>query len=462
MSDSVFDFINAACVPLDSDHGEGDLEEAKKILASNPGVATASIVTAAILGDDVTVKRFLENDNTLATAKVPPRDWDPLTYLCFSRYLRLDKDRSDGFVRSATALLDAGADANTGWFEKNHAPHPTFESAIYGAAGVASHPGLTRVLLDHGADPNDDETPYHVPETYDNTVLRILLESGKLSENSLATVLLRKTDWHDVDGVRLLLEHGVDPNKTTLWGKTAIHNAALSDNGLEIFELLLDHGADPLILAQKPERGNKGTTPMNTVQIAAQRGRGDVLDLFQKRGISISTNGVEALLLACAMDDKPAIDERVSDENALVGKVIENGGLYLTQFAGNGNDKGVERLLNLGVPVDSRSLHGEGYVGLPPMSTALHSAAWRGRHPVVKLLISRHADVNAKAFNDRTPLQLAVNATVDSFWTWRRSTESIEALLDAGATMDGISVPTGYDEADEIFRRHVSAKQLPV
>lgn len=460
MSNPISDFINAACVPPESDHTSGSLEEAEKILASHPEVATASIATAAILGHDATVRKFIASDRNLAIAKSPPRDWDPLTSLCFSRYLRLDRSRSDGFVKAAKALLDAGADANTGWFEKGHQPKPVFESAIYGAAGVASHPGVTELLLEHGADPNDEETPYHVPETYDNTVLGILLESGKLNEDSLATLLLRKTDWHDVDGIRMLLEHGVDPNRMTHWGKTALHNAALSDNGIEIIELLLDHGANPLLVSQRAERSNQ-IVPLTVVQVAARRGRGDILDLFEKRGISISASGVDALLVACAMDDKSAIDERVSDENALVGKVIEDGGEYLTQFAGNGNEKGVERLLNLEVPVDSRSLHGDGYIGLPPQSTALHSAAWRGRHPVVKLLISRRADVNARTFNGRTPLQLAVKATVDSYWTERRSTETIEALLDAGASMDGISVPTGYDEADEIFRRHVSAKQRP-
>ena len=75
--------------------------------------------------------------------------------------------RSAGFVRAAEALLDAGASANTGFFEQNHQPHPAWESVLYGAAGVAHHPELTRLLLDHGADPNDpkdEETVYHAPE----------------------------------------------------------------------------------------------------------------------------------------------------------------------------------------------------------------------------------------------------------------------------------------------------------
>src|SRR6478672_13889020 len=193
MNDPISDFINAACVPLDSGHASGTLEAAEKILASHPEVATASIVTAAILGDDLAVGKFIEGDRNLATTKSAPRDWDPLTYLCFSRYLRIDRDRSDNFVRAATALLDAGANPNTGWYEKDHSPHPTFESAIYGAAGVASHPGVTRLLLDRGADPNDEETPYHVPETYDNSVMKVLLESGELNALSLTCLLLRKT-----------------------------------------------------------------------------------------------------------------------------------------------------------------------------------------------------------------------------------------------------------------------------
>ena len=114
-NDPVAAFIEAACVPLDSGHASGTLQDAEAILKAHPEVATSSVYTCAILGDAAGVDGFVARDAANATVKGGPRNWDALTYLCFSRYLRLDRTRSDGFVRSAAALLDAGASANTGW-----------------------------------------------------------------------------------------------------------------------------------------------------------------------------------------------------------------------------------------------------------------------------------------------------------------------------------------------------------
>src|SRR6266571_3819983 len=91
-------FVEAACVPLDrgSGHATGTLERAEAILAAHPEVATGDVHTAAILGDDATVGRFLALDGANAAAKGGPREWDALTHLCFSRYLRLDRVRAGG------------------------------------------------------------------------------------------------------------------------------------------------------------------------------------------------------------------------------------------------------------------------------------------------------------------------------------------------------------------------------
>jgi ankyrin repeat protein len=434
-------FIEAACVPLDAGHTSGTLDRANTILAAHPDLARNDIHVAAILGDEAGVRRFLTLDPASAAAKGGPHDWDPLTHLCFSRYLRLDRGRSDGFVGAARALLDGGASANTGWWEKSHQPRPVWESALYGAAGVAHHAGLTRLLLERGADPNDEETPYHAPEGWDNSAMRVLVESGRLTPDSLSTMLLRKADWHDPAGVRLLLEHGADPNRMTRWGRTALHQAILRDNDITAVEAMLDHGADPGLPFHA----------VSPVALAARRGRGDILALIERRGFALDLRGGDRLVAACAANDEARIRTLVDQEPHLVAELQAEGGRLLAAFAGNGNTNGIERLFDLGVDVGARFAEGDGYWGVAPGSTALHVAAWRARHDTVRLLIARGAPVNATDGLGHTPLALAVKACVDSYWADRRSPESVRALLEAGASAAGIPVPSGYREVDDLL-----------
>jgi ankyrin repeat protein len=419
----------------------GLLAKAEAILAANPEIAGNSIYTAAILGDADAVRRFLANDRTTATSKGGPLAWDALTYLCFSKYLRLHKARSAAFVRTAEALLDAGASPNTGFYENSHRPKPVFESALYGAAGVAHHEGLTRLLLGRGADPNDEEVPYHAPETYDNGALKALVESGRLTEDSVTTLLVRKHDWHDHDGVRYLLERGADPNRISHWGRTALHQAILRDNALETIELLLDYGANPSI----------GMGGRSAVAMAARRGRRDVLESFERRGIAIDLEGVDGVIAGCARGEAYKVGLE------LVEQVIADGGTLLAEFAGIGNTDGVRCLLDLGVEVTARFHEGDGYWGVAPESTALHVAAWRARHATVKFLIEHGAPVNVADGRGRTPLALAVLACVDSYWSGRRSPESVQALLDAGASVAGVQFPSGYDEVDDLLSKRGAA-----
>jgi ankyrin repeat protein len=436
-------FLQAACVPLTESHAAGSLAGAEAIRAAHPRVATASVHAAAVLGDAEGVRRWLAADAANAAAKGGPRGWDPLTHLCFSRYLRLDPSRSDGFVAAAEALLDAGADANTGWFEADHQPAPVRESALYGAAGVAHHAGLTRLLLARGADPNDDEVPYHAPEGYDNGALEALVASGRLTADSLATMLLRKADWHDREGIRTLLAHGADPDRTTRWGRTALQQAVVRDNEPAIVELLLEHGADPA--------ATRAADGRSALAVAARRGRGDVLELCARRGSDAELSGVERLIAACARGDGAAVRALAGERPELAESVRADGGRLLVEFAGVGNAAGVALLLDLGVPVQARFAAGDGYWDLAPGSTALHAAAWRGRHATVALLLARGAEVEAVDGRGRTPLALAVRACVDSYWTARRSPESVAALLAAGASPRAISLPTGYAAIDALL-----------
>jgi hypothetical protein len=72
----------------------------------------------------------------------------------------------------------------------------------------------------------------------------------------------------------------------------------------------------------------------------------------------------------------------------------------------------------------------------------------------VKLLIERGSPVDVADGKGRTPLALAVRACVDSYWTERRSPESVDALLRAGASVSRVRFPSGYAEVDELLRKY--------
>jgi len=401
------------------------------------------IFVAATVGDAERVAALLAQGHETATANGGPYDWDALTHLCFSRYLRLDSARSEGFVRAATLLLDAGASANTGFLEPGYGPQPEFESVLYGAAGVAHHAALTRLLLDRGADPNDGETPYHAPETYANDALRELVTSGRLSAESLTTMLLRKADWHDGDGIRYLLAQGADPNRQTRWGFTALQQALRRDNQLESIVAMLDHGGDPTLVAESAHT--------SALAIAAHRGRGDVLDECERRGFRVTMTDSEAFLAACARGDHATVERIASELPEIVRLAQSVGSAILAPFAGNNNAAGVRLLLDVGLSVNAPSIAGDGYFGIPAHSLPIHVAAWRAAHDVVALLLERGASVNARDANGQTPLMLAVRACVDSYWSWRRTPDSVRALLAAGAQATDIAQPTGYDDIDALL-----------
>ncbi len=417
------------------------------MLAEAPAIAVdgarADIYVAAVLGDDAAVRDLLALDLENATRKGGPFNWDALTYLCFSRFLRLDAMRGDAFVRAATALLDAGADANAGFFDSQYGPKPTFESALYGAAGIAHHADLTRLLLERGADPNDDETPYHTPESYDNGAMEALVQSGKLTVDSMTSLLVRKADWHDTDGMRYLLVHGADPNSLSRWKVTPLQQAVRRDNDMAKISLLLDHGGDLLI--------TKDIHFANSFRIAARRGRQDILADAARRGVTEQITGLDALVAACAVNNGEAARAMIVARPDILSVLQREGGTLLAEFSGNRNVDGVRLLLDLGVPVTARYASGDSYFDIAPMSLAIHVAAWKAAHEIVALLIERGSPVNDVDGRGRTPLMLAVRACVDSYWMHRRKPDTVAALISAGASRANITVPTGDIEIDMLL-----------
>jgi ankyrin repeat protein len=393
------EFLIAACVPR-SAHASGTLDAADALLARHPEVAVADVYTSAVLGDAESVRALLAEDPGRATAPGGPYEWDALTYLCFSQYLRLRA--SDAFVRAAEALLDAGADPDTGFSEPDHQPAPTFESALYGAAGVAHHGGLTRLLLARGANPNlGGEVGYHAAEGFDDDAMHAVVESGRLDASGLTTMLHRKLDWTDLNGVRWLLAHGADPNAVSAWGHRALHHAVGRDSRLALFDALVDFGADPSLPA--PSMGDR-----SAVAVAARAGRADALDLFRRRGFDIELDGDDAFFAALARGDRAGVLAFVSSEPGIVSRLESSEPGTVATLSGAGNTDAVVLALDLGFPLSA---------------DALSLAVWRERPDTVRLLLERGASVSPFV------LSLAERALVEqSDWTPHGSSEILDTL----------------------------------
>jgi ankyrin repeat protein len=368
-------------------------------------VARDGIVPAALLGDADGVREHL----AAATAPSGPYGWDALTYLCFSQYLRLRG--SDGFVRAAELLLDAGADPNTGFFDEAHRPQPAFESALYGAAGVAHHGELTRLLLARGADPNlGGEVGYHAAEGFRDDAMRAVVESGRLSAGGLTTMLRRKLDWTHLDGVRWLLAHGADPNAVSAWGHRALHHALMRDNRLALVEALLDYGADPSLPAPSLEG-------RSAAAVAARVGRADVLELFGRRGLAVELDGDDAFFAALSHADPVGVGAFIAAEPGIVDRVESACPGVVATLSGAGNTDAVTLALDVGFPLSA---------------DALSVAVWRERGETVRLLLERGAPVTASV------LSLAERAlTEPSDFTPHQSSAILDTLRQVARTAQG-------------------------
>ncbi len=127
---------------------------ARTLLEDDPGLARVDIRTAAVLGDARLVRKLLAADPSAANAVDQERGWPPLLYVCYSRWHRIDPGRSTGLVEVAQLLLDAGVSPDT---NNGAGPHHGYRSALHGSV-TANNPGITGLLLERSANPNDGES----------------------------------------------------------------------------------------------------------------------------------------------------------------------------------------------------------------------------------------------------------------------------------------------------------------
>jgi ankyrin repeat protein/GNAT superfamily N-acetyltransferase len=268
------------------------------------------------------------------------------------------------------------------------------QSALYGAAGIAHEPRLTRLLLEHGANPDDDESVYHATESPDPTCIRLLLEAGAsvAGTNALAHAL----DREDLALVELLLEHG--PAAGERWDERdcAIPWAIYRNRSARVVRLLASRGANLEVL--------DGRTRRTPYALAVARGRTDLAELLEELGATPDASDVDRLLGACMRGDRAEATARVASGPGLVEAALGDLATALIMAAGEGRVEATALLVDIGAPIEARGELGGG---------PLHHAAWNGRGGTVDVLLRRGADPVAVsgAPTNSTPLAWAAHGS---------------------------------------------------
>jgi ankyrin repeat protein len=407
---------------------------AARMLARDPWLAGYDFRAAVILGDAARVRARLAHDPGLATRPDARTGWTALHATCASRWHQLDPARAGGLTEVAQLLLDAGADpaVTAPPLARPDEPGRQWSPLLCAVAG-APNPAITRLLLEHGARP-DDHVLYLAAFETDHECLRLVLPYAP--DITATTALSAPISTGDITGARLLLDAGADPNHpldSALLGESHAQSPPVSplsaaielEAGLELTGLLLEYGAAPDV------PGWDGRTPY---QQAVRTGQDQVADLLAHHGASTALSPADEFLAACRRADRAAATAVLAATPDLAARLTAEDHQILTDAAGHGHTEAVRLMLDLGFPPGTRSGHDDG-------ATALHLAAAAGSTGTVRLLLDHGADIEAGDTSwDSTPLEWAIVGSGmrlghNPHPDWPAT---VRMLLDAGASTGGI------------------------
>jgi len=328
---------------------------------------------ACAVGDEAKLRATLANHPEWANRPGGALGMPPLVAVTHSGLLR-HEEFADALVRCATLLLDNGANPDQIWTNPEFPQWPL--SAIYGAAGKNHHPGMTRLLLERGANPNDNESLYHSMESPDLTCTQLLLEHGAKVDgsNAIGHVL----DYDRPEGLRLLLSYGGNPGYPGA-SDFPIFHAIKRGRSVEHVRMLLDAGAD------KNVRNSDGYTPY---EYALLYGQTELAAMLSGQDGNHMLSAEDAFVAACARGDRNEVKRLLSETPDIVQRLSEKQLRQLPNLAAQGNFTAVKTMVEAGWPIETRGGDWE--------ASALNLAVYRGDAAMTEFLLDHGADWQQK------------------------------------------------------------------
>jgi ankyrin repeat protein len=345
------------------DGGPAERRLAWRMLDEEPELFARDPWFACLTGESARLQAALEQDPDFAITPGGPIRMLPLVAVTHSKLI-LDRGEG-GFLACARLLIEAGADVNARWIDPRYSDYPL--SALYGAAGRTHNIEMTRLLLQSGADPNDNESLYHSVEAADPACTMLLLEGGARVDGTNA--LGRVLDFDRLDRLELLLAHGGDPNERP-W----THHAILRGRSLAHVEALLNAGADP-------DGENDEGVPL---YIHAERfGRADVIGLLREMGVAGRLTAVDSFVAACSRGDLVSARRHMAEQPDILTRLDPRQLKVMPDLAAIGRIDAVATMLAVGWPLEVTTAWD---------ATALNLAIFQGDARMVRLLLDAGAN----------------------------------------------------------------------
>jgi ankyrin repeat protein len=410
---------------------DGRLRQARAIFGADSDIAQRSLLAATVLGDAEAVREHIALDRDSAVAIDDDRGWPPLLYACYSRWHQIEPDRRRGLAEVARILLYAGASPNT-----NDGGRPRYRSALKGSVEV-NNPDVTQVLLDAGANPDPGEPIAEAANHRHRRCLELLLAHGARVAGTWAIDAAVHAD--DAPAVALLLESLRNSTGLAAQKASEVLPDAAANASQRVVEALLDTGADPNTSDQEG---------VSTLRRAVRSGNDATAALLVGRGATDDRSDIDDFLGACRNGDRSKAERLLVDHPDLLQHMDAQDKAVIVDAAGFCPPATIALMLDLGFTVHDRNDFGE---------QALHSAAYAGNAPVVRLLVDAGADLEARDTNfDGTPLAYATVGSGEQAGKPGNWVETVRLLIDAGAPREDvwISGKPPSEEVAEVLRSY--------
>ena len=334
------------------------------MLREEPALFRGDPWLACALGDATTIQATIAHDRDWVNQPGGPQGMPPLIAVTHSKLI-LEDSFEAGLLTCARLLLEHRANVDCTWINAEFPDSPL--SALFGAAGHTHNVPMTKLLLNAGANPNDNESLYHSVESPDPTCTHLLLAANArvVGTNAIGRVL----DYDKLDLLQLLLKQGGDAREQP-W----IHSAMTRGRSIEHIQALVNAGADV-----------RGTDKHGvTVYALAQAlGRIDVLELLREAGIEEPLSEEEQFVAACSRGDEEQARAILSVTPDIFSRLSTRQLRAMADLAAIGNQRAVHTMLEVGWPREVLSGWG---------ATALNLAVFQGDSEMARLLLQSGAD----------------------------------------------------------------------